>query len=361
MRTPLRRYYRGDELVGIRDVPGNKSSIYHFDHQGTTQCLTDRATGAVTDRFAGDAWGVQVKRTGSSINRQWYIGSKGYHRSKTSLPSYYVRRRQYQATAAWSSRDPWNWRFRGASPYAYVDNRPSLAVDPTGLVVTRHEITDLRRFASSPTERYAYTCGCGWIGASHVDSAVESSVKMYGHFMDKWRLFTRTGYEFTVWARTRPLFGFINPVEGVVDYRMGSIPSLRDVAWARMAKFIAYDVLWDVERAQADDDWLTHSSFAYEDLPSNWLGVHAAFDRAGSPVRYKESESWLPMVRYLLRDCGIVPYTHALCVFECMEEACRRGAACHTYDYKVTTPSAINPIGDAVLFHELYQTCICIA
>jgi hypothetical protein len=36
----------------------------------TTQCLTD-ISGAVTDRFASDAWGVQVKRTGTSINRHW--------------------------------------------------------------------------------------------------------------------------------------------------------------------------------------------------------------------------------------------------------------------------------------------------
>ena len=62
----------------MQDVQASHVRYYHFDHQGTTQCLTDE-TGAVTDRFASNAWGVQVKRTGTSINRQWYIGNSGYH------------------------------------------------------------------------------------------------------------------------------------------------------------------------------------------------------------------------------------------------------------------------------------------
>jgi len=91
MSTALRTYYRGDELVGLRDGQANSTRYYHFDHQGTTQCLTDR-TGAVTDRFASDAWGVEVKRTGSSINRQWYVGNWGYTYDADSTLSY-VRQR----------------------------------------------------------------------------------------------------------------------------------------------------------------------------------------------------------------------------------------------------------------------------
>lgn len=72
MSTSLRRYFRGHRLVAMQDVQANQTRYYHFDHQGTTQCLTDEA-GAVTDRFASNAWGVPVKRTGTSINRQWYI------------------------------------------------------------------------------------------------------------------------------------------------------------------------------------------------------------------------------------------------------------------------------------------------
>ena len=53
MRTPLRRYARGDELITLDEVQQNRSRVYSFDHQGTTQCLTD-GTGVVTDRFAAD-------------------------------------------------------------------------------------------------------------------------------------------------------------------------------------------------------------------------------------------------------------------------------------------------------------------
>jgi hypothetical protein len=65
--SPLRRYSRGPTLVSMRDVQAHTTRYYHFDHEGTTQCLTDES-GAVTDRFASDAWGVQVRRTGSTMN-----------------------------------------------------------------------------------------------------------------------------------------------------------------------------------------------------------------------------------------------------------------------------------------------------
>jgi hypothetical protein len=69
MSTALRTYSRGARLASIEDNPGAKTYVPHYDHQGTVQCLTDRVTGAVTDRFAADAWGLQVKRTGTSISR----------------------------------------------------------------------------------------------------------------------------------------------------------------------------------------------------------------------------------------------------------------------------------------------------
>jgi len=51
MGTSLGSYYRGHSLVSMRDGQANASRYYHFDAQGTTQCLTNEA-GAVTDRFA---------------------------------------------------------------------------------------------------------------------------------------------------------------------------------------------------------------------------------------------------------------------------------------------------------------------
>jgi RHS repeat-associated protein len=129
---PLRRYYRGANLVAVRESPSGSPAAtryYHFDTQGTTQCLTD-ATGAVTDRFASDAWGVQVKKTGSSINRQWYIGARGYSTESPNLS--YVRARWVNANlASWLARDP-------AVPcpsYRYVAGRPTALTDPSGLWV----------------------------------------------------------------------------------------------------------------------------------------------------------------------------------------------------------------------------------
>jgi RHS repeat-associated protein len=127
--TALRRYYRGRKLVTMRDVAAGQNYVYQFDHQGTTQCLTDQ-TGAVTDRFASDAWGVQVKRTGTSINRHWYIGNWGYRRAVDRALDY-VRARYYtMARGRWASEDPAQWTLLG---YRYARNSPSIDLDPSGL------------------------------------------------------------------------------------------------------------------------------------------------------------------------------------------------------------------------------------
>jgi RHS repeat-associated protein len=126
MRRALRRYsYINGRMVGMHDVQAGKSYVPHYDCQGTVQCLTDE-TGAVTDRFAADALGNPVKRTGNSINRNWYIGQLGYYGDRDPL---YVRARYYSpARAQWLSRDP----VRGEPAYVYVRNRASLATDPSG-------------------------------------------------------------------------------------------------------------------------------------------------------------------------------------------------------------------------------------
>jgi len=59
MSTALRTYYRGANLVSLREHPTGQTRYYHSDYQGTTQCLTDSA-GTVTDRFACDALLIDV-------------------------------------------------------------------------------------------------------------------------------------------------------------------------------------------------------------------------------------------------------------------------------------------------------------
>lgn len=160
--TPLRTYYRGHDLTAMVDVPAGATRYFHFDHQGTTQALTDQS-GAVTDRFAADAWGVQVKRTGTSINRHWYVGNWGYSRQPGAALEY-VRARYLRCNHGnWLSVDPllaarsqvrarlWH-RWQRSTPgvrksvpqyslatvhrYLYGDGAPAGRVDPSGHACT---------------------------------------------------------------------------------------------------------------------------------------------------------------------------------------------------------------------------------
>jgi hypothetical protein len=128
MTTPLRRYYRGYDLAAIRDAPAATTRYVHLDGQGTVQCLTD-STGAVTDRFASDAWGNQVKRTGTSINRQWYVGNWGYYRQVDRALDSSRLRCEGPSIGRWLSR----CIFGVSLPFPYVLGRPSELVDPQGM------------------------------------------------------------------------------------------------------------------------------------------------------------------------------------------------------------------------------------
>ncbi len=93
MSVTLRRYFRGATLATLVTPLTGERRTYHLDHQGTVQCLTN-AQGVVTDRFACDAWGNEFRRTGPSLNRQWYIGHLGYYRQVDQALDY-VRAEYY--------------------------------------------------------------------------------------------------------------------------------------------------------------------------------------------------------------------------------------------------------------------------
>jgi RHS repeat-associated protein len=114
----------------MRDVQAGVNRYYHFDHQGTTQALTD-STGAVTDRFASDAWGVQVKRTGSSINRQWYVGNLGYIRQVDQALDDVRARYLDVLRGRWLSTDHLKTDGR---VYLYAMGSPVAFADPSGRV-----------------------------------------------------------------------------------------------------------------------------------------------------------------------------------------------------------------------------------
>jgi len=139
-----RRYYRGHNLVAMRDGLANQSRYFHADHQGTTQCLTDSA-GAVTDRFASDAWGVQVKRTGGSLNRHWYVGRSGYYRHLEAQIDYVRARTLALRASRWLAVDP--DRIAGLT-YGYASNTPASRIDPSG----KQDVDDEYDFSFDPND-----------------------------------------------------------------------------------------------------------------------------------------------------------------------------------------------------------------
>jgi RHS repeat-associated protein len=133
---------------------------YHFDALGSTRTLTDQSAGT-SDTYIHDAWGNEVAATGTTRNPFQWLGQLGYYCDAQSFLSY-IRQRMYDpATGRFASRDPADTLsltnalsqildllrgFAGSrksiqrpevvgnrAPYAYVDNNPVNAGDPSGL------------------------------------------------------------------------------------------------------------------------------------------------------------------------------------------------------------------------------------
>src|SRR5438445_5573299 len=106
------------------------TSYHHFDALGSTRQLTN-AAGSVTDTAIYDAWGNVVVRTGSTALALLWVGELGYYYdSETGLD--YVRARSYgPAEARWLTPDL--TFVYGPGAYVYILNRPSRAVDPSGM------------------------------------------------------------------------------------------------------------------------------------------------------------------------------------------------------------------------------------
>lgn len=131
MSISLRHYTRGYDQVSLHVDSIGTRSYFHYDHLSTTQCLTDSSE-STTDRFASDAWGVPVKRTGNSINRHWYGGNAGYYLNDISALLYARLRWISSALAQWYSVDP---LLRVTlTAYTYATNRPCVSIDPSGAI-----------------------------------------------------------------------------------------------------------------------------------------------------------------------------------------------------------------------------------
>jgi RHS repeat-associated protein len=114
-------------LIALIDGSGHER-YYVFDALGSVLALTDE-TGAVTDTYAYDEYGVEVSATGTSYNPMRYTGQQWD--SEESL--YYLRNRACTpGPAIFLRRDPLGPLMMQL--YAYVNASPANHFDPTGLL-----------------------------------------------------------------------------------------------------------------------------------------------------------------------------------------------------------------------------------
>ena len=114
----------------------NRNGVERFfapDTLGSTAMLMD-PTGTVTDTFTYWPYGEIVNHTGSSTTTFTYVGTLGYYFDAV-VNWFYVRARIYrQALARWLTLD---LLWPALRPFSYVGARPTIMVDPTGLMGIR--------------------------------------------------------------------------------------------------------------------------------------------------------------------------------------------------------------------------------
>ncbi|MCC6627692.1 MAG: hypothetical protein IT340_09855 [Chloroflexi bacterium] len=127
-----RKYVWGLGLAYATDLAGALQGVYHTDGLGSVRVLTD-AAGTVTQTYQTDEFGVPTQAPGGSGQPFGYTGEQ--QDAETGL--IYLRARLYDpATGRFLQRDP--YAGLAGSPlslhrYAYVQNNPVNATDPTGL------------------------------------------------------------------------------------------------------------------------------------------------------------------------------------------------------------------------------------
>jgi RHS repeat-associated protein len=113
----------------LAELRSNTTSYYSQDGVGSVTSLTTSA-GALGNAYTYDSFGNQTHSSGSIANRFQYTARE----FDTEAGLYYYRARYYDpSTGRFLSEDP--IRFKGGSNfYRYVDNRPVLYRDATGLL-----------------------------------------------------------------------------------------------------------------------------------------------------------------------------------------------------------------------------------
>jgi len=102
------------------------------DHLGSVRLVINTTDNTITQRMDYDAWGNVVTDTNPGFEPFGYAG--GLYDRDTGLTRFGAR--DYDpAVGRWTAKDPIGFGGGDADLYAYVDNNPSNALDPFGLVV----------------------------------------------------------------------------------------------------------------------------------------------------------------------------------------------------------------------------------
>jgi RHS repeat-associated protein len=126
-----RAYSYGHDLINQRQA--SDVSFYGYDGHGSVRFLTD-TSGAVTDRYDYDAFGVLISVAGGTENAYRYAGEQ----YDSNLEMLYLRARYMRAETgrfwtvdgfAGNAQEPLSLH-----KYLYAQNNPSNRVDPSGLV-----------------------------------------------------------------------------------------------------------------------------------------------------------------------------------------------------------------------------------
>ena len=119
----------GNLLSQRRDETSN---FYHFDGLGSTSESTDIEELA-KDSYTYRAYGKLVANVGDTVNPFLWAGQLGYYED-AELGQYYIRARHYEPLLArWLSEDPLGFVGSEWNLFGYVDSKPIIHTDPTGL------------------------------------------------------------------------------------------------------------------------------------------------------------------------------------------------------------------------------------
>ncbi len=232
--------------------------------------------------------------------------------------------RYYQPTMGrWVQRDPVGYT-DGMNNYGYVGGKPCTAVDPSGLIVSRGEITDLPGFATGGGT-YIYTCACGWLDRSHITGWGN----MYANLRNAVDVAIRGNRSASVVEhydsppRDTYVHFRVNPTGTVNGQSQRATPADVENITPGMGHFLmaegeANQIHWWEESLFG---WLHdgfHSSFSLEDMPTNWVGLNIA-------AQHVEAGQRIPLQIDLATEvtamCGpAISKAQALCVFDNMTE-----------------------------------------